>query len=102
MLDGLVLLVGFGDCWKDSLSELTGGQRSLLVLSLILLLLLFKPAPMYILDEIDAALDLSHTEKIGNMCLLLGLLFILSRGLCSIMCARAFVIGEAFHVPSGL
>ncbi len=67
VLDGLVLRVGFGDCWKDSLSELSGGQRSLLALSLILSLLLFKPAPMYILDEIDAALDLSHTQNIGNM-----------------------------------
>jgi len=67
VLDGLVLRVGFGDCWKDSLSELSGGQRSLLALSLILSLLLFKPAPMYILDEIDAALDLSHTQNIGSM-----------------------------------
>mmetsp|Transcript_6733 Transcript_6733/g.15727 ORF Transcript_6733/g.15727 Transcript_6733/m.15727 type:complete len:1178 (-) Transcript_6733:176-3709(-) len=67
VLDGLVLRVGFGDCWKDSLSELSGGQRSLLALSLILALLLFKPAPMYILDEIDAALDLSHTQNIGSM-----------------------------------
>jgi structural maintenance of chromosome 2 len=32
-----------------------------------LALLLFKPAPMYILDEVDAALDLSHTQNIGNM-----------------------------------
>jgi ABC-type transport system involved in cytochrome c biogenesis ATPase subunit len=45
-----------------SLSPRAGGQRSLLALSLILALLLFKPAPMYILDEIDAALDLSHTQ----------------------------------------
>ena len=67
VLDGLVLRVGFGDCWKESLSELSGGQRSLLALSLILALLLFKPAPMYILDEIDAALDLSHTQNIGSM-----------------------------------
>merc|ERR1712083_384884 len=28
---------------------------------------LFKPAPMYILDEIDSALDLSHTQNIGHM-----------------------------------
>ena len=41
--------------------------RSLLALSLILALLLFKPAPMYILDEIDAALDLSHTQNIGRL-----------------------------------
>ena len=33
----------------------------------MLSLLLFKPAPMYILDEVDAALDLSHTQNIGRM-----------------------------------
>ena len=39
----------------------------MLALSLILALLLFKPAPIYILDEVDAALDLSHTQNIGRM-----------------------------------
>lgn len=86
--DGLEVRVAFGGTWKESLTELSGGQkcasrslppfsrrithsraplRSLLALSLILALLLFKPAPMYILDEIDAALDLSHTQNIGQM-----------------------------------
>ncbi|KYQ89750.1 structural maintenance of chromosome protein [Tieghemostelium lacteum] len=67
VLDGLEVRVAFGDHWKESLTELSGGQKSLLALSLILSLLLFKPAPMYILDEIDAALDLSHTQNIGMM-----------------------------------
>mmetsp|Transcript_15898 Transcript_15898/g.31167 ORF Transcript_15898/g.31167 Transcript_15898/m.31167 type:complete len:1174 (+) Transcript_15898:40-3561(+) len=67
VLDGLEVKVAFGSVWKESLTELSGGQRSLLALSLILALLLFKPAPMYILDEIDAALDLSHTQNIGTM-----------------------------------
>ncbi|KAI9160747.1 hypothetical protein LWI28_011174 [Acer negundo] len=66
-LDGLEVCVAFGSVWKQSLSELSGGQRSLLALSLILALLLFKPAPLYILDEVDAALDLSHTQNIGRM-----------------------------------
>jgi len=65
--EGLEVKVAFGGVWKQSLSELSGGQRSLLALSLILSMLLFKPAPMYILDEVDAALDLSHTQNIGNM-----------------------------------
>ena len=65
--EGLEVKVAFNGVWKDSLTELSGGQRSLLALSLILGLLLFKPAPMYILDEVDAALDLSHTQNIGLM-----------------------------------
>lgn len=67
VLDGLEVKVSLGDSRKKSLSELSGGQRSILALSLILSLLLFKPAPIYILDEVDAALDLSHTYNIGRM-----------------------------------
>ena len=65
--EGLQIKIGFNNSWKESLSELSGGQRSLLALSFILALLKFKPAPIYILDEIDAALDLSHTQNIGKM-----------------------------------
>lgn len=49
---GLEVRVAFNGLWKDSLTELSGGQRSLLALSLILAMLLFKPAPIYILDEV--------------------------------------------------
>jgi len=64
---GLEVKVQLGSVWKQSLTELSGGQRSLIALSLIMSLLQFKPAPMYILDEIDAALDLSHTQHIGQL-----------------------------------
>ncbi|CAG8530149.1 10347_t:CDS:10 [Diversispora eburnea] len=64
---GLEVKVQLGGVWKQSLAELSGGQRSLIALSLILSLLQFKPAPMYILDEVDAALDLSHTQNIGQL-----------------------------------
>lgn len=67
VLEGVEVRIGFGGVWKESLQELSGGQRSLVALSLILSLLLFKPAPVYILDEVDAALDLSHTQNIGQM-----------------------------------
>lgn len=66
-LKGLEVKVGFNGVWKESLVELSGGQRSLVALSLILAMLKYKPAPLYILDEVDAALDLSHTQNIGNM-----------------------------------
>ena len=65
--DGLEVKVQLGKVWKQSLTELSGGQRSLIALSLIMALLQFKPAPMYILDEVDAALDLSHTQNIGRL-----------------------------------
>jgi chromosome segregation ATPase len=66
-MDGLEVGVAFGGVWKQLLSELSGGQISLLALSLILALLLFKPVPLYILDEVGAALDLTHTQNIGRM-----------------------------------
>ncbi len=64
--------MAFGDVWKDSLTELSGGQRSLLALSLVLALCKYKPAPIYILDEVDAALDLNHTQvsrQAAHVCL---------------------------------
>ncbi|KAI2807076.1 Structural maintenance of chromosomes protein 2 [Blomia tropicalis] len=65
--DGFEIKVSFGSVWKESLSELSGGQRSLVALSLVLALLKYNPAPLYILDEVDAALDQSHTTNIGVM-----------------------------------
>ncbi|KAI9671028.1 MAG: Structural maintenance of chromosomes protein 2 [Alyxoria varia] len=65
--EGLEVKVCLGKVWKQSLTELSGGQRSLIALSLIMALLQFRPAPMYILDEVDAALDLSHTQNIGRL-----------------------------------
>ena len=61
-----------GEFWKIALvvRNLANSyclHRSLIALSLILALLQFKPAPMYILDEVDAALDLSHTQNIGRL-----------------------------------
>ena len=64
---GLEVKVQLGSVWKESLVELSGGQRSLVALALIMSLLQFRPAPMYILDEVDAALDLSHTQSIGQL-----------------------------------
>ncbi|XP_033247890.1 structural maintenance of chromosomes protein 2-like [Drosophila miranda] len=66
-LTGLEIKVGFNGTWKESLGELSGGQKSLVALSLVLAMLKFSPAPLYILDEVDAALDMSHTQNIGSM-----------------------------------
>jgi len=65
--EGLKIHVAIGGEWRENLNELSGGQKTLLALSLILSLLRCKPAPVYILDEIDSALDLSQTQNIGIM-----------------------------------
>nr|KAJ3422875.1 Structural maintenance of chromosomes protein 2 [Polyrhizophydium stewartii] len=51
----------------DGLEVKAAALSSLIALSLILSLLQFRPAPMYILDEVDSALDLSHTQNIGQL-----------------------------------
>jgi energy-coupling factor transporter ATP-binding protein EcfA2 len=50
-----------------NLNELSGGQRSILSLSFIFSLLIFRASPFYILDEIDAALDFCYTKNISQM-----------------------------------
>merc|ERR1711981_1016642 len=50
VLDGLEVKVGFGGLWKESLSELSGGQRSLIALSLVLAMLLFKAAQFIVVS----------------------------------------------------
>lgn len=66
---GITIQVSFdgGKTYKQSLTELSGGQRSLLALSFMLAMLKYRSAPFYILDEIDAAMDLSHTEGVGRL-----------------------------------
>ena len=62
---GIKMKIGFNGHWKESMTELSGGQRSLLALSFLLAMLKYRAAPFYILDEIDSAMDLSHTENVG-------------------------------------
>lgn len=61
IFEGFELKVKFSNGQDTNLQGLSGGQRSLLALSYLLALLRLKPAPFYILDEIDSALDLAHT-----------------------------------------
>lgn len=56
-----------GKTFSATINELSGGQRSLLALALLLSMLKYRPAPFYIFDEIDAALDLTHTNNISEL-----------------------------------
>jgi structural maintenance of chromosome 2 len=67
VLHGIDFRIKSGETYSETLEELSGGQKSIIALSFIFSLLLSKPAPFYILDEIDAALDLCHTQNIGKI-----------------------------------
>ncbi|RCK64786.1 Structural maintenance of chromosomes protein 4 [Candida viswanathii] len=51
--------------WK-SISHLSGGEKTLASLSLVFALQKFKPAPIYVMDEIDAALDFRNVLIIAH------------------------------------
>ncbi len=50
-----------------NMDSLSGGEKTMVALSFLFSLQKVRPAPFYILDEIDAALDKSNTEKIVKL-----------------------------------
>ncbi|VDL83054.1 unnamed protein product [Schistocephalus solidus] len=51
--------------WK-SIANLSGGEKTLSSLALVFALHHFKPTPLYVMDEIDAALDFKNVSIVGN------------------------------------
>ncbi len=61
---------GHGDVDKHNgllLKQLSGGQKSLVALALILAIQRVDPAPFYLFDEVDAALDASHRASLARL-----------------------------------
>ncbi len=52
---------------KKSLFGLSGGEKTITALSFIFAIQAFDPAPFYLLDEIDAALDKVNSEKVASL-----------------------------------
>lgn len=50
-----------------SLSLLSGGERSLVAIAFLFAIFLARPAPFYILDEVEAALDDLNVDRLLNM-----------------------------------
>ena len=48
-----------------SMSQLSGGQKSVVALSLVLALQQCDPAPFYLFDEVDAALDIEFRSAVA-------------------------------------
>ncbi|BES92369.1 structural maintenance of chromosomes protein [Nesidiocoris tenuis] len=51
--------------WKN-ISNLSGGEKTLSSLALVFALHYYKPSPLYVMDEIDAALDFKNVSIVGN------------------------------------
>jgi structural maintenance of chromosome 4 len=51
--------------WKK-ISNLSGGEKTLSSLSLIFALHFYKPSPLYVMDEIDAALDFKNVSIVAQ------------------------------------
>ena len=51
--------------WKV-ISSLSGGEKTLSSLALVFALHHYKPTPLYVMDEIDAALDFKNVSIVAN------------------------------------
>ncbi|KAL0437109.1 UNVERIFIED_CONTAM: Structural maintenance of chromosomes protein 3 [Sesamum radiatum] len=51
----------------QSMKQLSGGQKTVVALALIFSIQRCDPAPFYLFDEIDAALDPQYRTAVGNM-----------------------------------
>jgi hypothetical protein len=59
--------VSFGAGETMSLKQLSGGQKTLVALALIFSIQRLDPAPFYLFDEIDAALDPAYRTTVSKM-----------------------------------
>lgn len=48
------------------MTNLSGGEKTLASLALVFALHSYKPTPLYVMDEIDAALDYRNVSIIGH------------------------------------
>ncbi|UVC49727.1 chromosome segregation protein [Theileria orientalis] len=65
---GLDIKVSFNPASEDAqINQLSGGQKTLVSLAFILSLQKLKPAPFYLLDEVDSALDDQYRSKLAKL-----------------------------------
>jgi len=64
---GVKVKVNFGTGEVSVLSRLSGGQKTVVALALIFAIQRCDPAPFYLFDEIDAALDAAHRTAVGRL-----------------------------------
>ncbi|MEM7825663.1 MAG: AAA family ATPase [Candidatus Aenigmatarchaeota archaeon] len=64
---GLIIQANPGGKTLLNIDSLSGGEKTLTALAFIFAIQSYKPAPFYILDEIDAALDKENSKKVSEL-----------------------------------
>jgi structural maintenance of chromosome 3 (chondroitin sulfate proteoglycan 6) len=64
---GVRVKVAFGNHEPMTMRQLSGGQKTLVSLALIFAIQRTDPAPFYLLDEVDAALDPQYRQTVAAM-----------------------------------
>jgi len=77
--------------WKN-ISNLSGGEKTLSSLALVFALHHFRPTPLYVMDEIDAALDFRNVSFVFSSLHL----FCLPWRRCSSSSSSSVLVGETF------
>ncbi|WP_300394199.1 chromosome segregation protein SMC [Fusobacterium sp.] len=63
---GVEIYVKFKNKKRQSLTLLSGGEKSMVAIAFIMAIFMYKPSPFTFLDEIEAALDEKNTKKLIN------------------------------------
>jgi chromosome segregation protein len=64
---GLIIEASTKGNKMTNIDAMSGGEKTLTAMAFLFAIQRFKPAPFYILDEIDAALDKPNTKKIVEL-----------------------------------
>ena len=64
---GLLIEAKYKEDTLKSIDAMSGGEKSLTALAFIFAIQSFDPAPFYIFDEVDAALDKENSLKLAKM-----------------------------------
>lgn len=64
---GVELMVKFKNKKYQSLTLLSGGEKSMIAVAFIMAIFMYKPSPFTFFDEIEAALDEANTKKLIRM-----------------------------------
>jgi len=64
---GLLIQANPGGKRMLNIDSMSGGEKTLTALAFIFAIQKYKPAPFYILDEVDAALDKENSQRIAEL-----------------------------------